>query len=124
MLQKHAIRKINRKSYNSHTDPSNILKIHHLFEYQELPSMFDYLHKSLPIVQYHLIKCLLEIVNFPMYISIVNQIYFIFRPIRPSDFAYKLPIFTLPTLWNEWVKYFDDDMSRSLVKQFIKKCIV
>jgi len=45
-------------------------------------------------------------------------------PIRHSDFAYKLPIFTLPTLWNKWVKYFDDDMSRSIVKQFIKKCIV
>ena len=40
-----------------------------------------------------------------------------------SDFGYKLPLFTLSTLWNKWVKYFDDDMSRSCVKQFIKKCI-
>ena len=40
------------------------------------------------------------------------------------DFAYKLPLFTLPTLWNKWAKYFDDDMSRSPVKQLLKKCML
>jgi len=44
------------------------------------------------------------------------------NPKSHSDFAYKLPLFALPTLWNKWEKYFDDDVSRSCVKQLIKKC--
>ena len=52
MLQKRAIRVINRKQYNSHTDPlfkaSKILKLSDLFEYQSALFMYDYLHNSLP----------------------------------------------------------------------------
>ena len=51
-LQKRAIRMINKKSYNSHTDPlflsSNIIKIQDLYNYQATIFMFDYTRKQLP----------------------------------------------------------------------------
>ena len=46
MLQKRAIRVINNKRYNSHTDPlfkkTKILQIEDLFQYQAALFMYDY----------------------------------------------------------------------------------
>ena len=51
-LQKRAIRVINNKRYNSHTDPlfkkSKILKIEDLFQYQAALFMYDYKYEKLP----------------------------------------------------------------------------
>jgi len=53
ILQKLAVRTINKKTYNSHADhlyrSSEILKITDLYEYQVSLFMYDFHHKLLPI---------------------------------------------------------------------------
>ena len=53
IIQKRAVRTINKKSYNSHSDPlyklSEILKIKDLYEYQVQLFMYDFNHKILPV---------------------------------------------------------------------------
>jgi hypothetical protein len=124
MLQKSAIRVINRKSYNSHTDPlfktSNILKIRDLFEYQSILFMFDYLHNSLPM---SFDKMFFRNSEFPN-ARCTRQSNLFNIPRSESCFAYKLPQFVLPTLWNKWARSFHNDMTRPRVKQYIKGSIL
>ena len=53
MLQKRAIRNINRAKYRAHTEPlfksSLILKLTDLYEYQVTLFMFDFISNKLPI---------------------------------------------------------------------------
>jgi len=124
MLQKSAIRVINRKSYNSHTDPlfktSNILKIRDLFEYLSIIFMFDYLHNSLPTSFEKMFLRNSELPN----ARCTRQSNLFNIPRSESYFASKLPQFVLPNLWNKWAKSFDNDIKRSRLKKLIKRSIL
>ncbi len=103
ILQKRAIRIINKVSYNSHTDPlfreSSILKIVDLYELNTLMFMHKFKMNKLP--------------------RSFNDIYRenrgsqTARPTRQSEhlyikrcnstFSMKLPIYNFPLIWNKWI---------------------
>ena len=124
MLQKRAIRVINRKQYNSHTDPlfkaSKILKLSDLFEYQSALFMYDYLHNSLPESFDNMFIKNNQLPN----ARTTRQSNLLHLATSRSNFASRLPKFTLPKIWNKWGKQFPEDMSRSSVKQYIKKSML
>jgi hypothetical protein len=104
LLQKRAIRIINKSLYNSHTDPlfkkSCILKIEDQYVYQATLFMQDYAMKKLPNSFIDLYKYNYE-----------NQVN---RKTRQSSllsidrcdsiFARNLPLYNFPKLWNNWVR--------------------
>ena len=103
MLQKRAIRVINRKQYISHTDPlfkaSKILKLSDsLFEYQSALFMFDYLHNSLPESFDNMFIKNNQLPNS----RTTRQSNLLHIATSRSNFASRLPKFTLPKLWNKW----------------------
>ena len=108
MLQKHAIHVINRKQYDPLFKASKILKLFDLFEYQSALFMYDYLHNSLPESFDNMF-----IKNTPLPNSrTTSQSTLLHIATSRSNFAYRLPNFTLPKLWNKW----GETISRRYVK--------
>ena len=96
--QKRAIRIINNKVYNSHTDPlfrhNNILKIRDLHQLQNALFAHDYKHDTIPR-------------SFRTYFTAHNQNKtdlkhpnHIFRQKPPTKFSSLLPVHQIPSMWN------------------------
>ena len=120
MLQKRAIRIINRAYYNSHTDPlfrkSRVLKLDDLYHYSSVLFMFDYRTENLP----------------PSFAGkyILNRDMPNARPTRQSNlynvsmcrnkFMHRLPQYQLPTMWNGWSASIENLKTRGQVKNHLK----
>jgi len=119
-LQKRAIRTINNRKYNSHTDPlfreCGILKISDLFQMDTLLFMHDYINNRLPksfrgIFRY---KGLCD----KAYTTRQNDMFDL--PMTKSRFVDKLPLYNFPSIWNKNVARFDIHASRNCLKNNIK----
>ena len=106
ILQKRAIRIINNAPYNSHTDPkfksSKILKIPDLFIYQSLLFMYDFLSNKLPSSFNGMFSTNEERPN----TRPTRQSKLFYIPRCHSAFARKQPLYSLPTIWNDWANLF------------------
>jgi hypothetical protein len=125
ILQKRAVRTINKKAYNSHTDPlyksSEILKITDLYEHQVNLFMYDFYHKLLPISFHSVFKYNHEIQSRP-----TRQSHLFNLERCQSAFSSNLPLYTFPIISNKYSKSVRNTISRSLYKEqiqnhFIKK---
>ena len=120
-LQKRAIRVINNKRYNSHTDPlfkkSKILKIEDLFQYQAALFMYDYKYEKLPPSFRGMFKQNDEFPNS----RTTRQSNLLYVPKYHSKFTSKLPLYYLPPIWNKWTKLITENGSRKQIKQQIKR---
>jgi hypothetical protein len=119
ILQKRAVRMINKKAYNSHTDPlyksSEILKITDLYEHQVNLFMYDFYHKLLPISFHSVFKYNHEIQSRP---TRQSHLFNIER--CQSAFSSNLPLYTFPIISNKYSKSVRNTISRSLYKEQIK----
>jgi len=123
MLQKHAIRVINRAHYNSHTDPlfkkDGILKLNDLYESQVALFMHDYVTSILPLSFDKIYKFNYEIQDHKtrqsnsLYIERCN-----------STFAAKLPYYKFPLIWNRWSNVITNFSSRNHFKNKLKHYIM
>lgn len=116
LLQKKAIRLINRAPYRAHTLPlfskSSILNIHDLFSAHVAGFMFDYVHGNLPMTfidyfptRHHLAYHTRQAALMPL-------------PFSRTVFAATLPLHTYPGIWNQY-KYL---ANRCITKaQFLRK---
>lgn len=120
-LQKRAIRAIYNAPYNSHTDPrfksSGILKISDLFVYQSLIFMYDYLLSRLPPSFNGTFTMNCDRSNG----RTTRQSTLFYIPRCHSAFVRKLPIFSLPTCWNDWARLIKSNtLTRGSFKSQIK----
>ena len=124
ILQKRAIRTINRANYNSHTEPlfkkCGILKLNDLYESQVALFMRDYVSNILPMsfdklyhFNYEIQKDHETRQSNQMYIQRCN-----------SAFAGKLPLYKFPLIWNKWCNVLPNISSRSHFKKQLTKCII
>lgn len=105
-LQKRAVRIISKAKYNSHTEPlfkkHYILKLQDQYEYNALKFIFDYRQHSLPKTFDHLLVLNRQLPNSRD--TRQSELYHI--PRSRTDFIAKLPLFTMPKIWNKWsMKY-------------------
>ena len=122
-LQKRAIRMINKKSYNSHTDPlfrsSKILKIQDLYNYQSAIFMFDYTRKKLPNSFDSVFPYNHEIQS----LRFTRQSRLLHIPRCVSNFASKLPLYMLPSIWNKWASHLSENTTRNQLKKHVKSTL-
>ena len=100
ILQKRAVRSINKAAYNSHTDPlfkqSGILKIFDLYQQEVMMFMHDVRKGNLPV----------SFNNIFLAHRDVNRIYatrqadLFYVPRSKSKFVDKLPLIAFPQTWN------------------------
>ncbi len=109
---------------NIHTDPklnkSCILKIPVWYEYQYVLFIHDYLLNKLP-------NSFEEI--FPKNQDMLNsretrQSNLLHVPRYSSKFAAKLPIFSLPSIWNKWSRSLPENSSKFRIKRYIKSAML
>ena len=116
-LQKRAIRTIYKAAYNSHTDPlfntSQILKITNLYQYQCVLFMFDFINQNLPCSFDGVFQHVHEVQN----IRWTRQSDLFYIPIRQFNFASKLPLYTLPSIWNKWANTIPKCITRTQIKK-------
>ena len=126
LLQKRAIRIINKVSYNSHTEPlfksSKILNLKDQFVYDVILFMYDYSMKNLP-----------SSFDGTFVTNCETQIKYRTRQSKQihiercnSQFAGKLPLFAFPKIWNKWSSTIPDyaEQSRSQFKKKVKSCML
>ena len=129
LLQKRAIRAINKANYNSHTEPlfkrSKILKLNDLYQLKVILFVNDFIANKLPN-ECHLITSSHLTMNVQILETRVNQIYFIKKGAVPIFFE-NMPLYNFPKIWNKWSYVFSDQrISRSHLKysmmasQFLK----
>ncbi len=120
ILQKRAIRIVNGAKYNSHTDPlfraSFILKLNDMFEYQLLLFMFDFKAGILPLSFVGMFTLNKQLPNARL--TRQSELYYV--PRCRSRFASKLPLFTLPEIWNKWALHIPANISRYQLKKYIR----
>ena len=108
LLQKRAIRIINKAQYNSHTEPlfkkSKILKVKDMFEYQVIQFMNDFVMRKLLFSFDKTCRLNCE--------THTRQQNLIFIERCNSTVASKLPYYTFPILWNKWQKLFQHPSAR------------
>ena len=101
LLQKRAIRIMNKAQYNSHTEPlfkkSKILKVKDMFEYQVIQFMNDFLMRKLPFSfdKTYRLNCEIQATHH------TRQHNLIFIERCNSTVARKLPYYTFPILCNK-----------------------
>ncbi len=96
--------------------PTSLLSpICDLFEYQSLLFVYDYLSDNLPISFTGVFPT-----NNEIQIRTTRQSNLLYIPRYSSKFAQKLPIFSLPSLWNSWVISLPVNVSRPVMKRSIK----
>ena len=124
MLQKRAIRNINRAKYRAHTEPlfksSLILKLTDLYEYQVTLFMFDYIANKLPISFHNTFKFNRDIEN----ARITRQSDLLYVKRCRSQYASRLPLFSFPTIWNRLSISLNNSTSRSLFKYNLKMKLI
>ena len=124
MLQKRAIRSINKSAYNSHTEPlfksSNIMKIEDVYKYKMALFMFDFSHGRLPLSFDSMFKFTHEIQNY----RVTRQSHKIYIPRCKGEFVRKLPYHTLPSAWNIWSELICSDITRNKFKHKLKSTFI
>ena len=122
-LQKYAIRTIHKAAYNSHTDPlfnkSQILKLTDLYEYESVLFMYDFVENNLPRSFGDVFRYNRDVQNI--------------RRTRQSDmihvyrchtiFSSRLPLYTLPIIWNKWAISAPGGVSRRRFGRHVKSTI-
>ena len=109
-LQKRAVHMINKKSYNSHTYSlflsSNILKMQDLNNYQAAIFMFGYIKNKIPgsfdsVFPYN---CEIQSLRYTRQSRLLRC---------ESNFASKLPLSMLPSIWNKWASHSSENTTRN-----------
>ena len=124
LLQKRAIRLINKAAYNSHTEPlfkqSNILKLTDLHKYQLAMLMFDFTNHNLPSSFNDMFKFNRDIQQ----THETRQSSQIYIPRALNKFVEQLPLFTLPNIWNSLIHTINIETTRSLFKRNMKTTLI
>ena len=119
-LQKRALRSINNKKYNSHSDPlfklSGVLKISDLYQMEALLFMFDYINNGLP----KSFNGTFDYIYARENTYVTRQRYMFDLPRTKSRFVDKLPLFNFPNIWNKNLSNFNFKTSRKCYKRTIK----
>jgi hypothetical protein len=117
VLQKRAIRTINKAKYNSHTEPlfkqSHILKLKDLYEYQSSLFMYDFTTNRLPPSFENTFKYNHEIQE----TRLTRQANLLHVERGTSTFYQNLPLYSLPQIWNKWARIVPNDISRAILKK-------
>jgi hypothetical protein len=120
VMQKRALRIINYKTYNSHTDPlfkhSGILKLSDLYQLQVLLFMHNYSRDKLPM-SFRNIFTLNRDINAVHETRQVNMFHVTKSKCKFID---KLPLFQFPLLWNEWYPKLNIHSTHNSFKRSIK----
>ena len=120
VLQKRALRIINCKKFNSHTDPlfkqSGILKLSDLYQLQVLLFMHKYSRDKLPM-SFRNIFTLNRDINVVHETRQVNMFHVAKSKCKFID---KLPLYQFPLLWNEWYPKLNINLTYSSFKRSIK----
>ncbi len=125
LLQKRAIRTINRVACNSHTDPlfknMNILKVADQYQLEVVLFMHKYVNKKLPpsfdrTFQFNHELLLGDRVTRQSVMMHIDRF--------ESEYARRLPLFNFPTIWNKWHNQISLDKSLLLCKKAIKQHIM
>ncbi len=124
MIQKRAIRVINNAPYNSHTDPkfkkSRILKIPDLYEYKSVLFIHDYLLNKLPNSFEGIFPKNQDMPNSRE----TRQSNLLHVPRYSAKFAAKLPIFSLPSIWNKWSRSLPENSSKFRIQRYIQSAML
>lgn len=121
ILQKRALRVINKASYNSHTDPlfksSKILKLNDLYEHKVILFMHDFITNKLPS-SFNSIY----IFNHDLpHSRVTRQSNHLYEERCLSKFSQYLPLYYFPKIWNKWTGVILlANTSRSKLKRNIK----
>ena len=125
-LQKKAIRVLNKANYNSHTDPlfkqSNILKVGDQYKYEAMIFMHNFLGNKLP-------KSFDQVFQLNRDVREVHetrQSNLIYMKRCDSEFSKRLPLYSIPTLWNQFQVNIHalQDLSIFQAKRSIKKALI
>ncbi len=120
MLQKRALRIINKASYNSHTDPlfkkSLILKLEDEYNYQVIIFMHNFVMGKLPLSFSSTFKF-----NYNQMDRETRQSSLLYIDRCDSNFANKLPFYNFPKVWNNWIQHSTTIASKSQTKTVLKK---
>ena len=125
VLQKRAIRTINRVAYNSHTQPlykyMKILNLADQYEYEAALFMFKYVNNRLPLSFDHMFQF-----NHEVQVSHLTRQSFQMQVKRcNSNFApKKLPLFSFPIIWNKWSHKLIANMSFYKFKSLVKSSVL
>ena len=121
IMQKRALRTINNKNFNCHTDPlfkrCGILKLSDLYQQQVLLFMYDHQNGNLPK----------SFVNMFVHNKDIRAVYetrqanMFHVPRSKSTFVDKLPLVVFPSIWNNMLKTVDGNNTRAQFKCKIKK---
>lgn len=129
LLQKRAIRTINRSYYKAHTEPlfkkMNILKLEDQYTLEVLIFMFKYMHNQLPISFNNIFKLNRDVQA--NYQTRQSSLLAIKR--CDSKHLKTMPIYSFPPIWNEWTHSNDlnnitHDISIYKFKKIIKKKLI
>ena len=116
LLQKRAVRIINKRSYNSHTEPlfasSKILKLRDLYEYHVNLFMYDFSNKLLPNSFHSLFRY-----NYEIQIRPTRQSHLLHITKCMSKFSANLPLFAFPKIYNKIISQKSTLVSRRLFKE-------
>ena len=120
LLQKRALRIINKAKYNSHTDPlfvkSEILKLSDMYKMQVCAFMFDYKNNKLPLSFNNCYPTNAEVhINQEMQ---TRQSDLFYIPKSNNSFVSKLPNFIYPKVSNEFF-YSNLAMSKPVFKKYL-----
>ena len=120
LLQKRAIRLINNAKYNSHTDPlfrsSHILKLANLVEYQAAFFAFDLNTKKLPISFNDIFTFNRDLPN----TRVTRQSDNLYVAKSYNVFAGRLPLISIPRIWNKWINLLTYQTTRGNFKHQLK----
>ena len=126
ILQKRAIRMINNVPYNTHTEPlfkkNKILQLKDLYMNEALLFMNSYLSNQLPRSFDHMFKFNHE---GPGLIQTRQASQFHMVQCN-TKFASELPLFSLPKIWNNWIKTqkYKIKNSRSSLKNILRNSFI
>jgi len=117
LLQKRAIRTINKSKYDSYTEPlfkqSNIVKFKELYEYQSSLFMYDFTNNRLPHSFDNIFKYNREIRE----IRITHQADLLHVERGTSTFYQSLPLYSLSQMWNKWKRILPSETTRAIFKK-------
>ena len=124
ILQKRAMRYINKSSYNSHTEPlfksSNVLKFNDQYNHEVILFIHSYMNNKLPRSFDGIFRCNRDIPNN----RITRQSNYLHCERCKTNFARKLPYYNFPNIWNEWMKSNGEICSKYSIKKRVKvNCI-
>ena len=126
LLQKRAVRIINKSHYNSHTEPlfksSNILTLHDQLKYDSILFMYDFARQNLPRSFQNLFR--VNSKNLNSHTTRQSNLLFIER--CETSFANNLPKYSFPKIWNEWALKIPNylDLNKTSLKKKVKSQLI